>query len=172
MKKCDCEMKTIVYDYLFNYFGGDKFEGKIVTGASIQVAIRPYKNGDEIKFENGKELSVKGKYLFSVFDVSFDRENIFNINRNLFVDNLFRLVCNFDEIKAEVIGYSLDVATGLTKDVMPELADELPTEFRMLPVSESVQVSEETFRNFIQKHLNDFDISDNKKAQCLSVEFI
>ena len=165
-------MKAIVFEYLFNYFGGDKFDGKIVTGASIQVAIRPYRNGDEIKIENEKEPSAHGYYLNSVFDVSFDRENIFNINRNIFVDNLFRRKYNFDEIKAEVMGYSLDTAIGFTKDVMPELADELPTEFRTLPVSEPVQVSEEIFKNFILKHLNDFDISDNKKAQCPSVEFI
>lgn len=40
-------MKTIVYEYSFNYFGDDKFESKVVTGASVQVAIRPYKIGSE-----------------------------------------------------------------------------------------------------------------------------
>ncbi len=64
------------------------------------------------------------------------------------------------------------MVTGLTKDVMPELADKLPTEFQSLPVSESIEVSEDVFKNFILNHLNDFDISDNKKAQCPSVGFI
>lgn len=165
-------MKTIVYDYLFNYFGGEKFEDRIVTGASVQVAIRPYKNGEEVKFENEKELSANGKYLNSVFDVSFDRKNIFNIKRNLYVDNLFRLVYDFDEIKYEVMGFSIDTAVGLTKDVMPELAAKLPEEFKGMPVSESTQVSEKVFRDFILNHLDDFDISDNKKAQCPSVAFV
>lgn len=165
-------MKTIVYEYLFNYFGGDKFENKTVTGASVLVAIRPYKNGNEVKFENEEEPSVKGCYLSSVFDVSFDKENIFNINRNIFVDNLFRRAYGFDEIKAEITGYSLNIAIGLTKDVMPELANKLPTELQSLPVSESIEVSEDVFRNFILNHLNDFDISDNQKAQCPSVGFI
>lgn len=168
----DKEMKTIAYEYLFNYFGGDKLENKTVTGASIQLAIRPYKNGNEVKFENGEEPSVKDFFLFQVFDVSFDKENVFNINRNIFIDNLFRIAYGFDEIKTEIIGYSLDIAIGLTKDVMPELADKLPTEFQSLPVSESLKVSEDVFKNFILNHLNDFDISDNQKAQCPSVGFI
>lgn len=171
-KYMDKEMKTIAYEYLFNYFGGDKFENKIVTGASIQLAIRPYKNGNEVKFEDGKELSFKDFFLFQVFDVSFDKENVFNINRNIFIDNLFRIAYGFDKIKAEITGYSLDVATGLIKDVMPESADKLPTELQSLPVSESLKVSEDVFKNFILNHLNDFDISDNQKAQCPSVGFI
>lgn len=85
------DMKTIVYEYLFNYFGGDKFENKTVTGASIQLAIRPYKNGNVVKFEDGKEPSFKDFFLFQVFDVSFDKEKVFNINRNIFIDNLFRI---------------------------------------------------------------------------------
>ncbi len=166
------KMKTVAYNYLFNYFGGDKYNDKIVTGASIDLAIRPYKNGDEVKFEDGKELSFKGFFLCQVFDVSFDKENVFNINRNIFVDNIFRRAYGFDEIKAEIIGYSLEIAVGLTKDVIPELADKLPTEFQSFPVSESIEVSEDVFRNFILNHLNDFDISDNKKAQCPAVSFI
>lgn len=111
----DKEIKTIAYEYLFNYFGGDKFENKIVTGASIQLAIRPYKNGNEVKFEDGKELSFKDFFLFQVFDVSFDKENVFNINRNIFIDNLFRIAYGFDKIKAEIIGYSFDIAMVLQK---------------------------------------------------------
>lgn len=45
------ELKTIAYEYLFNYFGGDVFNGRIITGASIQLAIRAYKDGKEVKFK-------------------------------------------------------------------------------------------------------------------------
>lgn len=162
------ELKTIAYSYLFNYFGGDKFKGEIVMGASIEIAIRVYQNDDEVKFENGVELSVEGRYLFNCFDVSIDRDNVFKIEKNLYVDNMFRLIHNFDRIEADVIGYSLDVLVGQVKDSMPDI----PKEFENLPVSESRKVTEEEFRTFILDHIDDFDISDNKKAQCPSVSFI
>lgn len=44
------EPKTIAYDYLFNYFGKDVFNGKVITGACVQLAIKVYKNEKEIKF--------------------------------------------------------------------------------------------------------------------------
>lgn len=34
--------KRIAYGYLFNYFGGEKRNGKIVNGSSIDLNIRPY----------------------------------------------------------------------------------------------------------------------------------
>ena len=42
--------KTIVYDYLFNYFGKDKLNGDFITGASISLAIHIYKDDTELKF--------------------------------------------------------------------------------------------------------------------------
>ena len=180
--------KIIAYDYMFNYFGGDTYDGKIVTGASITLAIRCYQEGTEVKFDEDNEQSVNlvkydpkrketvptddKKYLNEVFDVSFDRKDIFKIRRNLYIDNLFRLICGYDRIEYNVIGYSFDVAVGLLKDTDPSLAKDLPAEFQDLPVCEPVEVDESVFREFISSRIDDFDISDNKIAQCPSVRFL
>lgn len=171
--------KTVAYDYTFNYFGGDKYNGKIVTGASITLAIRCYKDDIEVKFDEAEphiEFLNAGKkvrkWLNSVFDISIDRKDVFKISRNLYVDNLFKLMCGYDIIKYDIVGYSLNVAVGLLNDTNPSLAQKLPKEFQDLPVCEPVEVTEGVFREFISSHIDDFDISDNKKAQCLSVSFI
>lgn len=163
-------LKTISYSYLFNYFGGDTYKDKVISGASILIAIRAYKDNKEVKFKDEIEPTTHGKYFNSVFDVCFDREKLFVIQRNLQVDNLFRLVFGFDEIKAEVIGYELNYIMGTSKECYPDL--HLPKEFENLPVSTSMEVSEEEFRTFISNHIDDFDISDNKHAQCPSYAFI
>lgn len=49
--------------------------------------------------------------------------------------------------------------------------DNLPEDFRNLPVSEPLIVSEDEFRTFLSAHADGFDIPDNKHTQVLSVRF-
>lgn len=160
--------KRIAYDYLFNYFGGDKQDGKLINGAVITLNIRAYKDGKEVLFEEGKEPKTHGKYLSNIFDVCFDRENQFTIKRNLQTDNLFRLVFGWERIEASVIAYHLDVVVGRIGD---EKENGLPEEFQNLPIAEPMAVTEEIYRKFLADHVGDFDISDNKQAQVPSVTF-
>lgn len=45
----DIKKGTLVYTYLFNYFGKKKFDGKIITGASIDLAIKVIKDNEMIR---------------------------------------------------------------------------------------------------------------------------
>lgn len=179
--------KTVAYDYTFNYFGGDTYDGKIVTGASITLAIRCYKEGTEVKFNENEEQSVNlvtidpisngfvpkdERWLNDVFDISFDRKEIFKIHRNIYIDNLFKLHYGYDKISYDIVGYSFDVAVGLLKDTDPSFAKDLPEGFQDAPVCEPVEVDESVFREFISSRIDDFDITDNKNAQCPSVSFL
>ena len=100
------EPKTLAYDYLFNYFGKKTFKGKIILGASIQLGIRVYKNKQEVKFS--EEPKYQNNYLSDVYEVSFEREKMFRIEKNLGVENLLRIVFGWDNIQSEVVGYTLD----------------------------------------------------------------
>lgn len=158
--------KTYVASYLFNYFGGDKVENKIITGAGIDVAIRPYKNGKLVQFQTEKETYFSlesssrlfGKrydtlYLTSMINVTFDRKGIYKIN----VDEVIKqVICEhfgWDTITVEVVDYELDYAES-------EL------------VSAPWYCGKETFDNFIFNHLDDFDILDNVHAQCPSYSWL
>lgn len=139
--------KRIAYDYLFNYFGGDTHDGRIVSGASISLNIRAYKDGKEVLFEEDKEVRIYKHYLSDVFEVSFDRENQFVVKKNFPIDRLFRIVHEWDRIEAEVIESYLVVDCEL------------------------VAVSEQEFREFLKARKDDFDIIDNVAAQVPSVSF-
>lgn len=157
---------TLAYDYTFNYFGGDIFKDKIITGASVQLAIHVYKNGEEIKFL--KEPRKNDAFLCDVYSVSFDREKLYTVTKNILRDNFFRIVFDWDEINAEVVGYSLDYESEFTED---ELKD-MPEIMKGLPVSDVMEVTEEEFREFLSVHLDDFDIKDNINAQVPSIAYI
>lgn len=161
--------KRIAYGYLFNYFGGEKRNGKIVNGSSIDLNIRPYKNGKEVLFEQDNEVTINGYYLFHIFDIRFDRQYQFVIERNPQMYDLFRIAFGWERIEASVITYSLDVIAGRVKD--EDGMNDLPEEFQNVPVSEPSVVSEEEFRAFLSEHVDDFDILDNKHAQVPSVMF-
>lgn len=162
--------KRIAYDYTFNYFGGDTKDGHVVNGASITLNIRAYKNGQEVLFADGDEVTTHGKYLNNVFDISFDREHQFVIKKNLQMDNLFRLAFGWDRIEASVIGYDFDIVIGTVGELDgPDCG--LPKEFLSVPVADPVKVSEKEFRSFLAAHADEFDIPDNKYAQVPSVLF-
>lgn len=160
------ELKTIAYDYLFNYFGGDVFNGKIITGAIIQIAIRAYKDGKEVKFR--KEPSKHGYYYNENYKVSFDKDKLFIVEKNIRVDNFYRLVYGWNKIEYEILGYALDYLDEAPKD----LIEELPVKFRNIPYSATMEVSKEEFETFLRTHIEDFNISDNINAQVPSVIFI
>lgn len=161
------EEKTITYTYLFNYFGKDTFKGKTISGASVEVAIRPYKNGKEVKFT--EEPKCINRYYYSdIFKVSFDRKNIFNVRRNLKCDNLYRIKYGWEKVDYEVIGFSLDYYDEWTD----EEKKELPNHVTKLPISYPMEVFENEFREFLSNHIEDFDISDNENAQVPSYSFI
>ncbi len=159
--------KTIVYDYLFNYFGKDKLNGDFITGASISLAIHIYKDDTELKFTK-EPKAVNNTYLSNVFSVSFDRNKLFKVTKNLYADNLFRLIYGWTKIDFEVVGYSLDKLVGTSNDVLPDC----PKELLDFPVSEPMNVSKEEFIKFLTEHIDDFDISDNQNAQCPSISFL
>lgn len=163
--------KRIHYGYLFNYFGGANFRDKVIDGANININIRPYKDEKEVLFEEDDEVKIvtdgETYYLNDVFDVCFDRKKQFAVKRNLAVDNLFRLICGWDEIKYSVIGYEMTYPDGVVGDEM----DGAPESFKNLPVSDYMSVSETEFREFLSAHAEDFDIQDNKHAQVPSVGF-
>lgn len=165
------EPKIIVYDYLFNYFGKDTFDGKIILGACVQLAIRAYIDDTEVKFtEEPKCYLIDKSYAFfnEIFNVSFDREKLFTIHKKLIVDKLFRSVFGWNKIVPEVVGYTLDCL-----DVIPnEIMKDMPEQFKNLPCSSPMEVSEKDFREFLSKHIDDFDILDNVNAQVPSILFI
>lgn len=160
------EPKSIAYDYLFNYFGDNKFKGNIISGACLQIAIRAYKDGREIKFI--EEPKYNNYYFDDIYQVSFDRERLYHIERRELIDNIFCLIYGWDEIKAEIIGYTLDYL-----DLPPvEILKDLPKPFCSLPSSTPQEVTEEEFRTFLINNIDEFDISDNINAQVPSISYI
>lgn len=136
---------TLVYDYSFNYFGTSTFAGKRVTGTRIELAIHVYKDGKEVVFSE-EPCTPNGKCLCQVFTVSFCRENLYVVTRDLLVDNLFRIVYGWDKISAEIMGYYIDIQNGFPENV-----------------------TERQFKEFLLKEQDEFDIVDNVKAEVLAM---
>lgn len=168
------EPKTIVYDYLFNYFGGDKYKGKIITGASIKLAICAYKNGKEVGFAAEPHvLNAHDKKIYynQIYNISFDREHLYIIQKNTEVYNLFCLTYGWEKIEAKVVGYALECPYQLKEDEN-ELFEDLPEELKDFPCTAPMPVTAEDFKDFLIAHLDDFDISDNINTQNLGVDFV
>lgn len=160
------EPKSIAYDYLFYFSRENSFNGKIILGAGITLAIRAYKDGKEVKF--WEEPRYKDIHYEKNYDVSFYKENIYVIQKNLIVDNLFRIVMGWDKIEAEVYGYFLDYLSHLPE----EIERDLPEDLKGFPCIEPMEVLEEEFRNFLRENWDDFGIPNNIKAQVPSDRFI
>lgn len=157
------ELKTIAYDYLFNYFSKDTFKGKIITGASIQLAIKAYKDEKEVKFK--EEPKAKNRYYCDNFKVSFDTDKLYVVEKDIIVDNLYRIIYGWDKIDYKVIGFSLDYLDESPNEELKEL-------LKGIPCSAQMEVSKEEFEIFLKEHIEDFNIKDNINAQVPSISFI
>lgn len=156
------ESGALGFSYLFNFFGDATFNGQQVTGASVDLIIHVFdEHGAELKFS--EEISLpefKNIGLHDIYQVSYDKEKAFRVEKNLYRDNAFRIIKGWEKIAYEVAGYSIDV---LMDDSAKKLQD-LPDVIKNLPCSEPISVSEEEFKDFILHH-KEFDISDNVHAQ-------
>lgn len=66
----------------------------------------------------------------------------------------------------------LTLTLDLLDNPPEELLKDLPEEFKNMPCSTPMEVSESEFKDFLSNDINEFDISDNKKAQVPSVSYI
>lgn len=84
----DTRPRVYTANFLFNYFGGDYVGDKKIVGAGVDVAFRPYKKGQLVKFCSEKEtyftiekesriIGIRKEeiYLQDAVNVSFDRRN-------------------------------------------------------------------------------------------------
>lgn len=155
------EPKTYLACYMFNYFGGDKIDDKVIDGAGINVAFRPYKNGKLIQFFSEKDtyyeviepsrILTSGRkktiYLTDAVTVSYDREDGYK----LIIDTeLVERICQhfgWDKLCIEVHDVCLYY---------------MESNF----ISNVYECERDVFQQFLKEHADDFDISDNRIAQC------
>lgn len=152
--------KTYIASYMFNYFGGDHIGDKKITGACVDVAFRPYKDKELVQFTKDAEPMVieevpsrvigTRKNVFTLSDVvnvSFDRNEIVKLTINSDIMKRFMAYYGWSMVEVSIHDYELDyeVANGLY---------------------ESWYCGKETFESFLKSHADDFDISDNRNADC------
>ncbi len=166
VKRRQKEPKTMVYDFLFQYSGGDTFNGSVILGASIRLAVRVYKDGEEIKFVEEPECD--NTYFGNIFKVSIDREKVFAIEKNVYIENLFCKHYGFERIETEAIGYTFDQLYSFPKSE----GRPTPRYLEGVPCAETIEISEDEFREFICLHIEDFDIPDNMNVQAPAVAFV
>ena len=158
----DTRPRVYTASFLFNYFGGDYVGDKKIVGAGVDVAFRPYKKGQLVKFCSEKEtyftiekesriIGIRKEeiYLQDAVNVSFDREKLVKLTIH---KDVVRTICEhfgWDKLDISISEYELDY------------------EERKY-VSAPWYCGKDTFERFLSSHKEDFDISDNRNAQCSS----
>lgn len=154
------EPKIYAAVFMFNYFGKEKIEDKVIAGANIEVAFRPYKDGKIVKFgeeketylwvENASSLTGTVRDFISFEDlvnVSYSEKDCYKISYNDELIELYMTEFGWDRIDISVSSVSLAY-------------------FDDSYMIETFECGTKIFEEFLKTHSKDFDISDNKKAQC------
>ena len=87
------------------------------------------------------------------------------VEKDIIVDNLYRIIYGWDKIDYKVIGFSLDYLDESPNEELKEL-------LKGIPCSAQMEVSKEEFEIFLKEHIEDFNIKDNINAQVPSISFI
>lgn len=157
--------KRIVCDYTFNYFGGEQFEGKRITGAGVLLTIKVYKDGKEIFFEDNDEPKAGNRYISDAYEM-FLKNGQLVIQKNLFVEKLFQDSHGWNKIEAEVTGYFVNTACDSNG-----WEEKLPADFQNTPPNEPVVLTKQLFDSFLTHNINDLGTSDDKRAQAPCIRF-
>lgn len=163
--KASDKNRVLCYEYLYNYFGGDKFDNKVIDGAAVDISFRPYINGELVSVteeltavvKEPSKISDKPRisqfWLFNIVDVQFDRESLIKMEMNEDIKRLFLEQYGWDDIVIQIESYNLS--------------------YKESPyVSVPFDVKKEDWESFLRNHLDDFDISDNVHAQCPSYSLV
>lgn len=159
-------MKRIVCNYMFNYFGGEQFEGKRITEAGITLAVKVYKNSKEVLFENGVEPKAGNRYIPDIYEVSLNRNGQLIIEKNQFVEKMFQDVFGWDKIESNVTGYFINTACESNG-----WEEKLPAEFQNTPSNEPVVLTKQVFDSFLTHNTKDLGMPDDKRAQTSYIKF-
>lgn len=117
----DVRPRVYTANFLFNYFGGDYVGDKKIVGAGVDVAFRPYKKGQLVKFCSEKEtyftvekesriIGIRKEkiYLQDAVSVSFDREKLVKLTIH---KDVVRTICEhfgWDKLDISISEYELD----------------------------------------------------------------
>lgn len=148
------KQQSIVYEIFFNYYGQQTFKGKKVSGGFVKIAIHGYKSGKEINLT--EDQMVDRFCVRDIFDVTFDQKKLITIAKDIPLFDLFKIEYGIDDIKAEVIGYGFEIKEDCSSDIPKEILDKMPMAFRIIPCSDSVNVSKEEFAEFLQSDIQSF----------------
>lgn len=149
---------TIEYKYLFTYQGEGTFQKDVVKGAAITIAIKTYRYGNVMPI--GLEPMYNGHFLNEIFEVSINKFSQFTIEKNKFMERIFKDVFKFDVAECEIVGYSIEVLKEIKDTDKVSLYGAV-----VMPKMESIRVSEEELRNFISDNIDGFLLKENKKAK-------
>jgi len=152
--------QTVAYEYYFEYYEEGKYNEKTVCGASVTIAIKAYKHDNIIIMP--KDPMYRGYFLSDILNVSFDKEKQLCIEKNRFMESVFRNALGVDSFTYQIIGYSLD-----TVEEVPEEGKNNPNYKTLFPTVKTNPVSEIEFKSFIYENRDGFDIKSNKKASVL-----
>jgi hypothetical protein len=146
-------IKSISYLYSYNYFGKDKYNGKIINGSGLDILFKIYKGTTFVNVT--KDKSYHGFYICDVLKVSFDKKHLHILNRDSIMYIYFCDYFKADKIDFEIVGYNLSYVEN-ENDFM----------------SYEMEVSEYDYKCFLMNHLDDFDIPDNRSAQVLAYSIV
>lgn len=160
----------IIHDYSFNYFGGDRYEGKTIGGASVNVLFECYDHdGKERLFTENDDIS-------SVLDVRFDRDKVYQIDVDPIRMKEISEKYGLKTVSFRPYEFYLYYLDGHISDDLEGMDEKRRENIQSIigslgdvPVQSPMQVSEDEFRKFLLDHADDFDIMDNRHAQTCSV---
>jgi len=149
---------TIGYKYLFTYQGDVKFKEHTVKGVCITLALKLYKYGRIIPIS--LEPMYNGHFLNEIFNVSINKFCIISIEKNKFMERIFKNMMGFEDAAYEIIEYSIEILKE------KNIEEEIETQgAQTLPAIETHTINEDEFNCFIAQDMENFLLKENKKAK-------
>jgi len=153
---------TLAYKYILMCQGDVAYDGHQLKAVGITLAVKLYRYGNIIPVK--LEPVYKGHLLNEIFDVSVNKFESYKIEKNKFMERIFRDIFKFDESRFEEIDYT---AEFLVDETVNNESQTIPTQ-----KVESVKISKDEFVSLLKNNMDSFLLKENKRATVEKVSLI
>lgn len=145
---------TLAYKYVLVCQGDVFYKEHKLKAVGLTLALKLYRYGNILPIL--LEPMYNGHFLNEIFDVSINKFELYKIEKNRFMEKIFKGIFKFEDAEFEEIEYTAEILVD----------DTVKDNNKTMPVNkvESIQISKEEFECLLKNNMSFFLLKENKNA--------
>ena len=153
---------TLAYKYIFVCQGDVFYKGHRLKAVGLTLALKLYRYGNILPIP--LEPMYNGHFLNELFDVSINKFDLYKVEKNRFMEKIFKGIFKFDDSNFEEIEFTAEI---LTDETVVNNSETVPVQ-----KVKSIRIPKQNLETILKENMSFFLLQENKKAEVEKVSFV